>query len=293
MFGYVKPFKPELKMLEFDFYKGVYCSLCKTLGKKYGILARMTLNYDFSFLALFHMAFAPNCMGFGQMRCVYRPWKKCPCCKGGGQSLDFAAAASVLMVYHKLKDNVKDKPFLQSVPSRILLPASKGMVKKAARDYPEIDEAVKMLTSSQNAVEDEKNTSIDKAAEPTAKLISFLSSLASGDKHEQQALSRFGYCMGRWIYLIDAADDLEDDLRSGGYNPFVLSLGVTGDGASIANAKEAAGQVIERTLASAAVAFEEIHPKRFNSILENIIYLGLPAVQKQVIGLNTTKESIK
>ena len=55
MFGYVKACTPELKIKEFETYKAVYCSLCKKLGKSYGILSRFTLSYDFTFLAILNM----------------------------------------------------------------------------------------------------------------------------------------------------------------------------------------------------------------------------------------------
>ena len=64
MFGYVRIYKPELKMAEFEHYQGVYCSLCKQLGKRYVVMARMTLSYDFTFLAVFRMALSDTCTGF-------------------------------------------------------------------------------------------------------------------------------------------------------------------------------------------------------------------------------------
>ena len=64
MFGYVKICKPELKVKHYEAYKGVYCSLCKTLKKEYGVLASLTLNYDFTLLALTRLAFAEECCGF-------------------------------------------------------------------------------------------------------------------------------------------------------------------------------------------------------------------------------------
>ena len=55
MFGYIKPFQPELKVREAEDYKAIYCGLCKELGRSYGIFARMTLSYDFAFMAMLFM----------------------------------------------------------------------------------------------------------------------------------------------------------------------------------------------------------------------------------------------
>ena len=52
MFGYVRPFRPELKCRDFDLYRATYCGLCRCLRRRYGLLAPMFLNYDFTFLTL-------------------------------------------------------------------------------------------------------------------------------------------------------------------------------------------------------------------------------------------------
>ena len=60
MLGYVRAYRPEMKFKDYDMYKGVYCSLCKSIGKRYGLLARLTLSYDFTFLAILRMAVREN-----------------------------------------------------------------------------------------------------------------------------------------------------------------------------------------------------------------------------------------
>ncbi len=284
MFGYVKPYKPNLRMGEFELYRGVYCSLCKTLGRQYGILSRFTLNYDFSFLAMFHMAVSPDCPGFERQRCLFNPLKKCTCCKQGGQALSFSAAAAMLMVYYKLRDDCEDKGFFGSLPSRLLLPIAALKRRKAARRYPELAEQVRGMFVSQLALEREGSQSIDRAAEPTALLLSYLCRQAAPEEAEsdRRILDRFGYCLGRWIYLIDAADDLEKDLRSGGYNPFLKPRGDSSP-PDLDAARSYAADVLDRTLSEAAAAYELLTLRRFAPIIANILYEGLPAVQKQAL----------
>ena len=77
MFGYVKAYKPELRIKEFEFYKAVYCSLCRDLGKKYGIVSRFSLSYDFTFLALLNMSLKNGCNEIERKSCVFNPLKKC------------------------------------------------------------------------------------------------------------------------------------------------------------------------------------------------------------------------
>ena len=134
MFGYVRIYKPELKMAEFEHYQGVYCSLCKQLGKRYGVMARMTLSYDFTFLAVFRMALSDTCTGFKKGRCTFNPLKKRTCCCENTH-VEFAADAATLLMYHKLKDNMADNGFFHSLPARLLLPFASRAKKKAAKAY--------------------------------------------------------------------------------------------------------------------------------------------------------------
>ena len=60
LFGYVKPFKPDLRVRELETYKAVYCGLCGQLGEAFGPAARLTLSYDFVFLAMLHYAVTPD-----------------------------------------------------------------------------------------------------------------------------------------------------------------------------------------------------------------------------------------
>ena len=82
MFGYVKAFKPELKMIEYDTYKAIYCSICKQLKKDYGFVAPFVLSYDFVFLASLKLATQDSICGYEKRRCKYNCLKKCMYLKG-------------------------------------------------------------------------------------------------------------------------------------------------------------------------------------------------------------------
>ena len=60
MFGYVKTDKPEMKIKEYEAYRGLYCSLCKAMGKHFGVFSRLTLSYDITFLVLARLSFLDN-----------------------------------------------------------------------------------------------------------------------------------------------------------------------------------------------------------------------------------------
>ncbi len=270
MLGYVKACKPELKIKEFEIYKAVYCSLCKKLGKNYGILSRFTLSYDFTFLALLNMSMQDGCVAFEQKRCAFNPLKKCNYCKND-TAIDMPAAAAMIMLYYKILDNIADEHGIKKIGYILLKPIFGKAHKKAAKAYPEIETAVSEYIAEQNALEKAECKSIDQAADPTAKVMEKILSLCSDDLSQKRVLKRLGYCMGRYIYLLDAVVDLPDDIKNKSYN--VLKYGCDGDAKKYA--KEKITPQLYFCVNEAAKAFELLDLKKYKTILGNIIYLGL------------------
>lgn len=265
MFGYVKACKPELKVKEYETYKAVYCSLCKKLGKSYGILSRFTLSYDFTFLALLNMSLTDGCDGFVRKRCAFNPLKKCNYCKDD-TLIDMPAAAAIIMLYYKILDNIADERGFKKIGYLCLKPIFSHAHKKAAKNYPQIEKSVAEYIKSQNALEAENCSSIDEAADPTAKVMQEILALCSDDQTQKRVLNRLGYCIGRYIYLLDAAVDLPQDEKSGSYN--VLKF-------CDCDIKEKITPQLYFCVNEAARAFELLEIKKYKSILGNIIYLGL------------------
>lgn len=266
MFGYVKACKPELKIKEYEIYKAVYCSLCKKLGKSYGILSRFTLSYDFTFLALLNMSLGDGCDGFVQKRCAFNPLKKCNYCKDD-KPLEMPAAAAMIMLYYKILDNIADERGIKRIGYYLLKPVFSTAHKKAAKQYPNIETAVAEYITAQNALEKAGCSSIDEAADPTAKVMEKILSLCSEDPTQKRILSRLGYCLGRYIYLLDAAVDLADDIKAGSYNVLKNT-----DDKDIATRIQ---QQLYFCINEASKAFELLDIKKYKHILGNIIYLGL------------------
>lgn len=293
MFGYVRIYKPELKVAEYEHYQGIYCSLCKRLGKRYGLLARMTLSYDLTFLALFRMALDEQCAGFQKGHCLYHPLSKRVCCKEN-EHVSFSADAATLLVYYKIKDNIADRSFLSSLSARFLLPFVALSRKKALKRQPELDDIIRKSIDKQTELEAERISSIDAAAEPFAELMSKLAQMSAKTEAEQLVLERFGYCLGRWIYLIDAVDDLEEDLVQGSYNPYILSRKLQkDDGKAIREAKEYSLLTLNACLAECTAAYYLLPVHRFGGIVQNILEQGMPAMQKQVTAKKGSKHERK
>ena len=266
MFGYVRACKPELKIKEYETYKAVYCSLCKKLGKSYGILSRFTLSYDFTFLALLNMSLTDGCDGFVQKRCAFNPLKRCNYCKDDS-AIDMPAAAAMIMLYYKILDNIADERGIKKIGYYLLKPVFSSAHKKAAKQYPNIETAVAEYITAQNALEKAECASIDEAADPTAKVMEKILAICSDDETQKRILSRLGYCLGRYIYLLDAAVDLEDDKKTGSYNVLKNT-----DDKDIENRIK---QQLYFCVNESSKAFELLDIKKYKHILGNIIYLGL------------------
>lgn len=266
MFGYIRTHRPELKVREDEAYKGIYCSLCKELGKRYGVMSRLFLSYDSTFLALALMALSDEKVCFEQKRCPFNPAKKCNFCNKTPEEITFAADVSVLLLYHKIKDNINDSTLFKSLLYRILLVLILSSYKKAVKNRPDEAIIIEDYMKMQSSVEKIQSRSIDEAAEPTATLLGKLYSNGETDEDAKRVRERVGYCLGRWVYMIDAFDDLEKDRKTGNYNPFLLS--------GQDNYEKIKGDLL-MTAGEIASAYELLDIKKFGNITRNVVYDGL------------------
>lgn len=283
MFGYVRLHKPTITMGEYEQYRGIYCTLCKRLGKRYGLTARMTLSYDMTFLALLHMALEPNDPAFCPSRCSFNPSKKCLKCQNT-TATDLAADLGTLLAYYKLKDTIADEGFLKKLGALAAYPFLSTARKRAKKRHPDADAACAAMCVTQAEAERDKVASIDRAAEPFATLLSTLATMLAQDDKQRVILNRFGYCLGRWVYLIDAVDDLADDLKRGRYNPYALSKNLRADDEDgIAACRQYAVLTLNACLAECIAAYNLLPVRRFDGILRNILEQGMPVAQKRVL----------
>lgn len=270
MFGYIKPCKPEMKVKEFDTFQAVYCGLCKQLSHVYGPFASLTLSYDFTFIATISLGLSREPAGFKRCACAANPLRKKPCLLPCGD-LTYCASAAMLMIYYKLRDDIQDSGFFRRIGCYAVLPFAAHARKKAAKLYPETDAILSEFIRRQGEVERAGCESLDRAADPTANALALLCEELSAEEPQKQILHRFGYLLGRYVYFADALDDLDDDAKSGSYNPFLKRYA----GESSDKLRERAREVLNLTVAEVAPAYELLDLKRYKPILDNIVYLGL------------------
>lgn len=271
MFGYIKPYKPEMKVAEFDTFKGIYCGLCKQLSHVYGPFSSLTLSYDFTFIATISLGLSDECAGFKKCRCVANPLLK-KMCHEKGEELTFCAGCAMLMIYYKVLDNLSDGGFLDKVKALLVLPFAKFAQVRAKKLYPQVDMIIKTAVKAQSVVEKSDNISVDRAADPTATSLAQICEMLSENPAQKQILNRFGYLIGRYVYFADAYDDLDEDIKSHQYNPFVQKFKAAD--MKTDEIKDYAVGLLNITIAEIAPAYELLSLKRFKPILDNVIYLG-------------------
>lgn len=277
MFGYVKPMPGELKVKEYEFYKAAYCGLCRALKKKSKILP-FTLSYDFVFLAILRLAVSGEKTELTKIRCVAHPMKKKPAL-AVTPALEVTASSAALLVYYKFKDDAADKKGIKRLASRFLAACTGGLRKKCLGDGS-ADQKISESLAALAAYEKEGSPSAYPCAEAFGVLLGQVFCEGVEDIVQSRCLYEIGRHIGRWIYLLDAADDAPDDAKSGSYNPFVCSGEWQKD--DFAEAIEIALNC-ELAEAEKAIDLLTITDKGLLNILQNILYFGMPAEAKKCL----------
>lgn len=276
MFGYLRPYKPEMKMKDFAVYKAVYCGLCRTLGKRYGFIPRMILSYDATLMCILSMSLRRECCGFDKCRCPVNPYKKCDAARQN-PALDYWADASVILGYYKIKDNLHDSRGSKKIISLIASLFASLPYKKAVKNNPYIAECAAEYIEEQNKMEEKNCVSIDEAAQPTAHLMAQLLSHDAQGMAQLRVLERMGYFIGRWTYLTDAADDFNKDTKNGEYNPFAAAVNEN------MKMKSVAEPLLNSCIAEITSALALLDVRRYSDIINNAFYLGMPEVKNAVL----------
>ena len=275
MFGYVRPALNRLDREQKDAYQSAYCGLCHALGRRHGLLARLTLQYDFAFLAILLTAGA----GGGERmcrRCPAHPFRRPRRCLAGGQ-LDAAADQSVILAWHKLSDDVADHGFFAGLPCRFLRFLFRRACRRAAAAQPDFDRQVREGLARLGELERERSPRLDRAADAFARILA-CAAQAVPREGERRAMGQLLYHLGRWIYLMDGWDDLEEDKKRGRYNPLDARFG-----GQARDSRDYLETTAAHSLRLAGSAAELPELGEWAPVVENVLYIGLPAVQSAVL----------
>ena len=276
MFGYVRPDTPYLYVKDQTLYQALYCGVCKGIGSSCGQVARLGLSYDVAFLsAILHNILGEDvqvkkqhclthCIRTKQMAEVDELTKK-------------LGALNTELVYYKCVDDVEDGD--KGGAKRLaFLHGHKLAVKK----YPELCSIVRDYIKAQKDLECKQVDSIDRAADASATMLSRLSDYLLGEKATEHTRTLF-YDLGKWIYLIDALDDYDKDLKKKAYNPFRFAYGAESK-CKLVSEQAADLQFMFGTLFSDVQEQLSLIPMGFNrDLVDNVLLRGLPTETKRVM----------
>lgn len=269
MFGYIVPKECELRVREQAVYRSVYCGLCKSMEQHYGKVSTLCLQYDCTFLALLLNALSGDSAQAEKCHCLHHCQDRNRRYRLDNPSLHFAAGVNVILGYYKCLDAKEDKESLKEQAGALLFATAH---KKAAREFPQVEQAARAYVLSQRAAE-EKGAGADEAAHPTGEFLKALADLAPGIPEKARVPLRWMfYHLGRWIYFMDAWDDREKDRASGAFNPFLTA------------SREDAAFALSTAMKQCQDALLLLPLQRDAGLIENIVTLGCPHKAMEILG---------
>lgn len=277
MFGYVRP-SQDLPEEERRRFGRAYCGLCHVLGKRYGTAARFILNYDFTFLAILLSEREEGPVHYG--RCAAHPVHGRDRLEST-EALVLAADESVIMAYWQARDGVEDHDWFHGLKYRGASAVLEGAYRKAAKARPEFDASTRRQLMALAELERANCPSMDRAADTFAVLLQGAAQ-AVDEPVRRRVLEQMLYHLGRWVYLVDAADDLKKDAAAGTYNPVALRYGLA-KGIWTEEARESFAATLDHSIHMMATAFELWDFGVWTPVLKTTLYAGLFRVGKAVL----------
>lgn len=261
MFGYVTICEPELKVKDLKKYRAYYCGLCRTLKEEYGFMGQMTLTYDMTFAVIFLSSLYESVADMETHRCKAHPVKKQLMLRN--EITSYAAAMNVLLAYYHMEDDWQDERKVSSLMTKSMI---RGKAKTIIEKYPRQSRVIRESLCELAECEKEESTDLDRVSGCFGKLMEELF-LYREDMWEKE-LRRMGFFLGKFIYLMDAYEDLPEDLEKNRYNPLRRIYGEEGYEVRI-------HQILCMMIAESTAEFERLPCLIDVDILRNILYDGV------------------
>ena len=261
MFGYVVMNKPEIRFKDFDLYRSFYCGLCRELREKYGISGQITLTYDMTFVVVLLSALYEPPTQKGTTRCVIHPVCRQPVRKNA--ATEYGADMNVLLTYYKCMDDWEDEKKFAALGYGKILQRKNN---RQSRRYPEKAEKIRKLLEKLSQMEKAGETDIDKMSGCFGQIMEEI--FAWKKDVWEDSLRRMGFYLGKFIYILDAYDDVEKDVKNGNYNPFAEKYIMKGF-------DEQVRRILIMMMAQTCREFEKLPIIKYTDILRNILYSGV------------------
>ena len=263
MFGYVVINEPELKVREHKKYKGIYCGLCQILKRKYGPFGQLCLNNDMTFMALLHMSLYEGELPGTERdyRCKLHPIKKVHIYDN--LHLEYAADMTMILGFYLARDHWKDD---RQITALIHYYALRKKVWKLSKVYPRQHKAVKNYVRRLEAAERANEQNLDHLAGLTGQMLAEIFDWKSDAWADM--LNRVGFYLGKFIYIMDAYEDLETDIEKRKFNPLIPYK-------EREDFEDFVYGILDLMMADCARSFEQLPLEQDIEILRNILYAGV------------------
>lgn len=288
MFGYIRTDTPELRVRENEYYRAVYCGLCRAQGKCTGQCSRITLNYDMAFLAIVRMAICGSVPEFDRKRCIVHPFHKRVYVKSN-EELDYCARLSAILTCGKCMDDLHDEKGAKKLKARLLSVPARSICKRAKRntdggeiDYSQLEAEINNLLLKLSEFEMGDSCSVDEPAEIFGEVMACAASYGLCEK-DARIMKNIGRHLGRWVYITDAIDDISDDRRKGSYNPF---LRMYNNREPNDEEKREISDALRLELLAAEPALDLIDygdRRDMEGIIKNVVYSGMPKCVDRIL----------
>lgn len=262
MFGYIVINKAEMKFKDFDMYQSYYCGLCKRLKDCYGRRGQMTLSYDMTFLIVLLTGLYEPETTIDTVNCIAHPFEKHTA--RTNEYSDYAASMNLILTYYKCKDDWNDD---RKKKSYAVMQALKSKMKEINEQYPEKVSRVSANLQKLSILEMENEQNIDLMAGLFGEIMAEL--FAYRQDEWESSLRKIGFFLGKFVYLMDAYEDVENDIQNGNYNPFKKMF------LEDENFAETIRSLLTLMMAECSREFEKLPILLHTDILRNILYSGV------------------
>lgn len=261
MFGYISINKAEMKFKDFDVYQSFYCGLCSKLKEKHGKRGQMTLSYDMTFLLVLLTALYEPETETGERRCVAHPFEKHR--TSMNKFTEYVADMNLLLSYYKCQDDWQDeKKYLKYVYGKMLESKSRQVQEQYRQKAERIASALQAISEA----EKQNETDIDRMAGYFGEVMGQI--FAYQEDLWKDSLYKMGFYLGKFIYLMDAYEDIEEDIKKETYNPFIGQY-------KDQDFEEKCREILMLMMAECSKEFEKLPIIEYTDILRNVLYSGV------------------
>ena len=279
MYGYIVPDKSVLKIQDFVLYRAFYCGLCESIGRQFGQFPRYTTSYDFTFFSVFLHDCLSADVTITEEKCVGNPFRKKAVVKNS-ELLDTIAAVNIILSYYKAVDGVRDG---EGSKMRIARRMLEKPFMRAKKRCPEIEEIARTRYEKLYALEQAGETGIDRLADCFASMLKDIAKILLKEKSDGFKEGVM-YNVGKFVYLTDALDDVEEDFKKKRYNPLLKEFGnFTTREKFIADNYDDLCFMLTSTLNRAIADFNNIGFTQSYDLMRNILYDGMRAKIKELL----------